>query len=424
MVRSKNFINRAQPKCTVKMIELFSLGEIYPSDFLRPDEKPRSEPIELKLVMEENGLVHLERSAAEEAMYGERYWYRSGTNKTMRDELKDIVDSIFKVYKAQPGAVFLDIASNDGTLLSNVPEAMITVGIDPVGGEIKKEAEKVADDIVQEFFSADDYRNSKYGNKDVSIVTIISMFYDVPFPKTFLEHLHSIMKKDGLLVMQLSYTPLMLQQLEFSNICHEHLFYYSFSNLEILLNETGFKVMDVQLNNTNAGSFRLYIMKDSGDEEKFGTRTHRDVCEFRKRSLRHYERKMDYNDPAKWFGFFDKVKELKKQTVDFINAEIEKGCYVCGYGASTKFNTTLQYFGLTNKQISAIADRSPAKHGLRTVGTDIPIISEEDMRERRPDYLLVGPAHFISEFKDREYKLLRNGTKFIVTMPKFEIIGL
>lgn len=405
-------------------IELFSLGKIYPSDFLAPDEHPRCEPVELKLVMEDNGLVHLSEWAPYEAMYGERYWYRSGINVSMRNELRDIVESIFKVYNSRPGAVFLDIASNDGTLLMHVPAEMITVGIDPVGGEIKNEAEKHADEIIQDYFSAEVFLKSKFGKKRASVVTIISMFYDVPNPKDFLHQLHYIMEPDGLLVMQLSYTPLMLQQLEFSNICHEHLFYYSLLNLENLLNETGFKLMDVSLNNTNAGSFRLYIMKENGDEKKFGTQTHRDVCEFRKRSLRHYEAKMDYNDPAKWFGFRDKVNDLKKQTVDFIHEEISKGKIFYGYGASTKFNTTLQYFGITNEMLVAIADRSPAKHGLRTVGTNIPIVSEDVMRAAIPDYLLVGPAHFISEFKERERALLKSGTKFICIMPKFEIVGL
>ncbi len=407
------------------MTELFSLGKIYPSDFLKPDEQPRCEPVELKLVMEDDGLVHLAESAPNEAMYGERYWYRSGINKSMRDELKDVVDSILKVYKAKPGAVFLDIASNDGTLLTYAPQEMITVGIDPVGGEIKEEAEKHCDLVVQDFFSEKVYKESKFGYKKVSICTIISMFYDVPHPKTFLNELNSIMEDDGLLVMQLSYTPLMLDQLEFSNICHEHLFYYSISNIRPLLEETGFKIMDVQLNNTNAGSFRLFIMKKDGDETKFGSQTHRDVCDYRVHSLLCYERYTEYYNPVDvWMEFYQRISVLKKRTVDFINAEVAKGKIIYGYGASTKFNTTLQYFGITNKMLVSIADRSPAKHGLRTVGTNIPIVSEDEMRVAKPDYLLVGPAHFISEFKERERALLKSGTKFICIMPSFSIIGI
>lgn len=404
------------------MIDLFSLGKIYPSDFLAPHEQPRCEPVELMLIMDDNGLVHLDQSAPPEVMYGERYWYRSGVNQSMRDELKDVVESIFKVYKARPGGIFLDIASNDGTLLIYVPEEMITVGIDPVGGEIKAEATKHADDIIQDFFSDKVYLKSKFGNKKVSICTIISMFYDVPHPKKFLQDLYYIMEDDGLLVMQLSYTPLMLQQLEFSNICHEHLFYYSLGDIIPLFEETGFDVMDVQLNNTNAGSFRLYLMKKTGDKTKFGSQTHRDVCKFRVHSLLAYEWKLQTWSPSAWLDFYKKINELKKQTVDFIHEELSKGKIFYGYGASTKFNTTLQYFGINNKMLVSIADRSPAKHGLRTVGTNIPIVSEEVMRAAKPDYLLVGPAHFISEFIQRERALLKSGTKFIVTMPSFRII--
>jgi hypothetical protein len=114
---------------------------------------------------------------------------------------------------------------------------------------------------------------------------------------------------------------------------------------------------------------------------------------------------------------------LKEKTISFIKEEKAKGRVIMGYGASTKFNTTLQYFGLTNELITAIADRNPDKYGLRTVGTNIPIISEQDCRLARPDYLLVGPAHFISEFMEREAALLKSGTRFIVTMPNFEIIS-
>lgn len=406
------------------MKELFSLGKLYPSDFLKPDEQPRCEPVELKLVMEDNGLVHLEKTAPKEAMWG-RYWYRSGINQTMKDELKNIVDSILKVFKFDEAGIWLDIACNDGTLLSFVPPHIFKVGFDPADDSYKNECKHRCDYLIQDFFSAKKYKEANRFRQQLShpkVVTSIAMFYDLEKPEEFIKDVYEILDDDGLWVMQLSYTPLMLQQLEFSNICHEHLFYYGLLNIESLLNEAGFKLMDVTLNNTNAGSFRLYIMKEKGDETKFGTQTHRDVCEFRKRSLRLYEARMSYDDPAKWFGFFAKVNDLKKQTVDFIKAEKANGKTIYGYGASTKFNTVLQYFCLNQDMIDGIADRNPDKHGLRTVGSNIDIVSEETMRQAKPDYLLVGPAHFISEFMERERELLKSGTKFICIMPKFQII--
>lgn len=406
------------------MTELFSLGKIYPSDFLKPDEQPRCEPVELKLVMEDNGFVHLENVAPKECMWGEKYWYRSGINKTMKRELKDIVDSTLKVLKTKAGDTWLDIASNDGTLLSFVPEYMIKIGIDPAGDSFKNECEQHADFVIQDYFTAEKYKQSKYGHKKPKVITCIAIFYDLEKPDEFLKDVHEVMDDDGLIVFQLSYTPLMLDQLEFSNICHEHYAYYSFFNFKELLEENSFKVMDVQLNNTNAGSFRVYAMKENGASEKFGSQTHRDVCDFRIRSLLWYENFIGLDEPDVWLDFYDRIKLLKDYILAFVHLEKNSGKTLYGYGASTKFNTVLQYVGLDSTTITAIADRSPVKHGLRTIGTNIPIVSEEVMREAKPDYLLVGPAHFISEFKEREHELLKSGTKFICIMPKFEIIGL
>jgi hypothetical protein len=102
--------------------------------------------------------------------------------------------------------------------------------------------------------------------------------------------------------------------------------------------------------------------------------------------------------------------------------EKAKGKIICGYGASTKGNTLLQWFGLDNTLIDAIAERSPYKFGLKTIGTNIPILSEEDVRAMNPDYMLVLPWHFINEFIEREHEFLSKGGKFIVPCPKFEII--
>ena len=117
------------------------------------------------------------------------------------------------------------------------------------------------------------------------------------------------------------------------------------------------------------------------------------------------------------------MQELKKQTYDFIVSEKAKGKTIWGYGASTKGNTLLQYFNLDHTLIDGIAERSPYKFGLKTVGTEIPITSEEEMRAAKPDYLLVLPWHFINEFVQREQDYLQGGGKFIVPCPKFEIIG-
>ena len=114
---------------------------------------------------------------------------------------------------------------------------------------------------------------------------------------------------------------------------------------------------------------------------------------------------------------------IKVETVSFIKSEKRKGKTIYGYGASTKGNTLLQWYGLNNNHIDAIAERNPDKYGLKTVGTNILITSEDDMRKAKPDYLLILPWHFIAEFKNREKDYLAAGGKFIVPLPKFKVVG-
>jgi hypothetical protein len=254
------------------------------------------------------------------------------------------------------------------------------------------------------------------------VITTIAMFYDLIDPNPFISDICKILDDNGVWVLQLSYTPLMIEQLAFDNICHEHVYYYTLQTISNLFRENGFNIVDCQLNDVNGGSFRVYAMKNVADVTKFATQPHRDVSNFRVQSLLEYENLMGYNTKDIWDSFHNKLLTLKKDVYDFIVQKKSEGKTIWGYGASTKGNTLLQYFGLDNTLIDGIAERSPYKFGLKTIGTNIPIYSEEDMRKANPDYLLVLPWHFINEFKEREKAFLQNGGKFIVPCPKFEIM--
>ena len=406
------------------MKELFNLGELYVSDFLGENDEPRGGKVEMKMMLDElTGNVRLEKAAPLDVMYG-KYWYRSGINQSMKNELQRIVNSILDVKKLKENDIWVDIACNDGTMFDFIPNNIIKIGIDPVDNSYKNESEKRSDLIIQDYFSADVYKKSKFGTQKAKVVTSIAMFYDLENPDTFIQDVGEILDDNGLWVLQLSYTPLMIEQLAFDNICHEHIYYYSLFNLKKLMEKNGFKIVDCQLNDTNGGSFRVYVMKENADVKKFATQPHRDVCNFRIQSLLTLEEKLKLDSVDTWMDFYNRILDLKEQTVSFIKSEKEKGKKIWGYGASTKGNTLLQYFGLDNTLIDGIAERSVYKWGLKTVGTNIPMYSEEQMRNEKPDYLLVLPWHFISEFVGRERDFLLGGGKFIVPCPKFQIIGL
>ena len=405
------------------MKELFSLGELYVSDFIKENEKPRGGKFEMKLMMEEKtGLVRLEKCAPLDTMFG-KYWYRSGINKTMKDELKGIAENILSLVSLKENDIWIDIACNDGTLLSFLPKSLVRIGIDPVDDSFLEESKNHANLIIQDYFTKEVYKSSKFGQSKAKVVTSIAVFYDLDNPDQFIKDVYEILENDGLWVLQLSYTPLMIEQMAFDNICHEHIYYYSLFNIKKLFESCGFKIVDCQLNDINGGSFRIYCMKENSDETNFATQSYRDVCNFRINSLLEYEKTLNLDSKETWDKFFHDMNDLKITTIDFIKTEKSKGKKIWGYGASTKGNTLLQYFGLDNTLIDGIAERSIYKWGLKTVGTNIPIYSEDDMRKAKPDYLLVLPWHFISEFKKRENDFLKNGGKFIVPCPKFEIIG-
>ena len=249
------------------------------------------------------------------------------------------------------------------------------------------------------------------------------MFYDLHDPISFLKDVYNIMEDNGLFVLQMSYTPLMLKQLAFDNICHEHIYYYNLTNIKSLLKQVGFDVVDCQLNDINGGSFRVYIRKSIADIRGFKTSPYRDVANYRINSLLEMEKSDKMNTPEPYMEFWNNINELKDETMAFIKKVKSEGKTVWGYGASTKGNTLLQWFGLDETLIDGIAERSPYKFGLKTVGTNIPIYSEDEMRKIKPDYMLVLPWHFIDEFVRRESDYLNSGGKFIVPCPKFEVIG-
>jgi len=411
-------------KCRIAnddLIEVFSLGELYISDFIEPRGYPRTEKEEMKLLLSrESGLLQMEKVVNPDFMYG-KYWYRSGTNTTMKKELQGVVESAIGSIPHKDGDIFLDIACNDGTLFKFVPKEFTTIGIDPCDDTYANESRKHANCIIQDYFSADSYW--KATGKKAKIITTIAMFYDLDDPISFLNDINEIMDDEGILVLQLSYTPLMLKQLAFDNICHEHVCFYSLSSMKYLLNKTGFDIVDCILNDVNGGSFRIYIRKKTATKELFKTTPYRDVADFRISSILAYEKDLSLDDPKIYKDFYNEILKLKEQTLSFIKEQKSKGKIIWGYGASTKGNTLLQWYGLDSALISGIAERNPAKFGLKTIGTNIPIYSEEEMRSAKPDYLLVLPWHFIYEFCSREKDYLTGGGKFIVPCPKFEIIG-
>ncbi len=400
---------------------LFSIGELYVSDFLKKNEKPKGLPCELELGFDPvSKAVQLTKQPDASLMWGSMYYYRSAVNPAMRGALRDLAERTCKsIPETQKKTVYLDIASNDGYLLSTVDKKKyLCVGIDPSD---YPEAKDNTDVNIQEYFSAKAFIDA--GFTKASRISCAACFYDVDEPEKFLKDVYDILENDGLFTLQISYTPANILQTELGVICHEHLSYYNLTSVKWMTDRVGFVIRDVELNNVNGGSIRLYLQKKDA-QNNYLTPADRDVCKIRVESLLLWEEQSGFNDPKIYKDFYKQILELKEETVTFIKKVKASGKSVWGYGASTKGNTLLQMFGLDNSLIDGIAEKQEFKWGRHTVGTNIPIYSEAEMRKVQPDYLLILPWFFRDTFIEREKEYLKKGGTMIFPAPHFSTYPL
>jgi NDP-4-keto-2,6-dideoxyhexose 3-C-methyltransferase len=408
--------------CEGRLDPVLSLGDLYVSDFPQPGgDTGIKAPLDLVLCGT-CSLLQLKHTVSAEALY-RNYWYRSGTNQSMRTALADISSKAEHLIHLQPGDTVLDIGCNDGTLLASYRTAGIyRVGFDPARN-LTEFSSKVADKVVVDVFNAQAFlADPALRPRQPKVVTSIAMFYDLEDPGKFTSDIKAVMHPDGVWIVQMSYLPLMLKENEFGNICHEHLEYYSLSSLQHLLNLHDLEVVDVELNDVNGGSLRAYIRNRTAATYTYGDATYRELAAQRVRALMDEEQAMKLGDRRTYEEFAFWVDRIKRDVVEFITDQVGKGKKVYVYGASTKGNTLLQYFGLDHTLIAAAAERNPDKWGRVTAGTQIPIVSEAEARAANPDYFLVLPWHFLPEFQAREKDYLMAGGRFIVPMPHFALI--
>ena len=402
---------------------ILNLGDQYFANYSPKsnDVVPFEEKIPLELVRCDKsidpkscGLVQLRHTTPPNLMY-DRYFYRSGINQTMTNNLNEIAKQAISKIKLNPNDIVIDIGCNDGTLLQNYKELPVrSVGFDPAKNMVQFSKQTGAT-IITEFFSAEEFIKN-YGDEKAKIITSIAMFYDLENPNKFVDDISKILHPDGLWILELSYLPLMLSQNAFDTIVHEHLEYYHLDALEFLLSKFDLKVVDIQLNDINGGSFRVVVQHK---EKSIDNKSLQHITE-----LREKEKNLNLSTNQPFNDFIIKVNAEKDKLVTFIKTEVSAGKTVHCYGASTKGNTLLQFYNLDKKLIQFIADRNPDKWGRRTIGTDISIISEEESHSMNPDYFLILPWHFIKEFKERETNYLKNGGKLLVPLPRFKVIDV
>ncbi len=355
------------------------------------------------------GLLQMEHSTPGEILYA-AYWYRSGTNQTMRTHLASIAREGAEL-AGRPGARVLDIGCNDGTLLAAYPLDYVKFGVDPSDVAQAVTGATVVKDI---FPSAK--LTAAVGAERFDVITSIAMFYDLEQPVACARAVGDLLAPEGVWIFEMSYMPTMLAKDSYDTICHEHLEYYSLAVLERIARDAGLRVFRIAFNDINGGSIRCYATHASS--QKHGTPEDARLLG----DVRQSEFDLALDTDAPYRAFQQRVDKQRDELTALIRKLAGEGKRIHLYGASTKGNTILQFCGIDHTLIECAADRNPDKHGARTLGTDIPIVSEEESRARRPDYYLVLPWHFRAEFVERERATLAAGCKMIFPLPKVEIV--
>lgn len=374
-----------------------ALTGVFPSS---AEADPPSVPLAL-LICDDCMLLQLAESVNPALMY-KAYWYRSGINDTMSQHLKSLADEVISKLDLASSGIWIDIGCNDGTLLRYAEESKLTrIGVDP--SNAIEEIDDPAILTVNDFFPSAELSQAMSGQK-AKVITSISMFYDLDEPALFIEAIKAHLDINGIWILEMNYTLDMISNLGYDMVSHEHVTYYTLLSFSKLLEGSGLHINDVSRNDINGGSIRIFV--------SFSEHMENSVT-----ALLEVEKSAGLDKKDGYIAFAEAVESYGAFMRSLLKDLSSSGHKIAAYGASTRGNTLLQHWGITECEVFVCADKNPGKVGLRTPGSSIPIKSENEVRASKPDFFLVLPYSFTSEFEVREKKFLQDGGRFIVPLP-------
>lgn len=359
------------------------------------------------------GLLQLREEVEPTFLYS-RYFYRSSTNKTMIKDLNDVVLDIQNKVNLTDGDIVVDIGANDCTMIQFYPANLNRVAIEPAKN-IDWSSVDSSVKIINNYFSANVFKEAM-PLKKVKVFSCCAMFYDLADPNKFVNDIKTLLADDGIWCIQLSYLPSMINNMNFYDICHEHLSYYSVNSLSYLLERNGLHIFDVSLNDVNGGSARVFV----SHKENTGVVTK--INENNLDKLMQFEKSMDLKEKKTYLNFYSDILNIQKKIKDFFKNELAKGNKIIGLGASTKGNILLQFFGITKEMMPYISEINATKIGLRTLGSDFELISEDAASALNPSTYLVLPWYFKDEIIKREDKFIKKGGALLFPMPYIHLV--
>ncbi len=390
-----------------ELIKIVKIGKQPLSGFFYKSKKKKLKNYSLDLFRcSKCNLVQLNNIVEVKKMYGLHYGYRTSVSNMMVAHLKEKIIRMSKMKILKKGDNVLDIGSNDASFLKLLGKNYNRWGIDPSAKKFKSNYKDM--NLITNFFSKKNIiKNSPNKKMKFNLISSFAIFYDVEDPNSFCKDIEELLDDNGIWICEFSYLPLMLKNLTFDQICHEHIMYYTFTVFEKILKNNSLKVLDIKINEINGGSIEVIISKKN--------------C--RRKAKKKIINKLKIDEKKiKKSSYNNFSKRIEKVKLD-LNKFINKKYPIAAYGASTKGNIVLNYAKLNSKKISYICDANKNKFGKFTPGSNIRIIPKKKMRLLNPKYMLVLIWSFRSEIIKEELNYLKKGGNLIFHLPKFHIIN-
>jgi NDP-4-keto-2,6-dideoxyhexose 3-C-methyltransferase len=353
-------------------------------------------------------LVQLKNIPKLDDMYGLNYGYRTSLSPLMINHMKEKADIIKKDKILKKDSNILDIGSNDGTFLNFLSKnkKINLFGMDPSAKKFAQYYDPKINLIV-DYFEKKKIQNKINNDIKFSLITSFAMFYDIADPNKFCNDIENLLKPDGKWILELSYFPLLLENLTYDQICHEHVTYYTLNTFEKVANNNNLKILDFRFNNINGGSIEITCAKKSSKHLSKKVKINKQ---------KEIEKKITNQSYKKFNERIENVKILLNEFLSNSNNEI------IGYGASTKGNIVLNHCNINFKKLKYICDANPYKYNRYTPGSNIKIISKKEMRKKKPKILLVLIWSFRKEVIKQELKFIKNGGKLLFHLPMFHMV--
>ena len=339
------------------------------------------------------------------------YLYVSGTSEVFVKHFQDYFESIKKNYFKN--GFIIDIGSNDGTLLRFFKEDGFKVlGVEPAIN-IAQEALTRGIPTLIDFFSNDLSKRVLASYGSASVITANNIFAHIDNPKSFLKGIKTLIKDaKGIFIIEVSYLLDVIKYNLFDTIYHEHLDYHSIISLNRFFNENGFEIFKIEHIDSHGGSVRIFTQLINGQFDISNS-----VNEFLVNEMEFGLDKIDT-----YLNFSKKINDIGRELKTFLKSLKSKGKIIVGYGAPAKATTLMYHFDIDPEILNYIIDDSKWKQNLYTPGMHIPIVSKDFLQEKKPDYILILAWNFASSIINNNAEFHNQGGKFIIPLPKLEVI--